>query len=79
MRHGITPDISAYLQFQFWKPILYLDVEESWPNTKKRAAHWLGVCLNIGDALTYYVCDSQSKQVLARSVVRPFSSNKRVA
>ena len=26
-QQGVTPDISAYLQFTFWQPILYLDHE----------------------------------------------------
>ena len=73
---GVTPDISADLQFSFWQPILYLDNEHSWPSSKEHPRHWLGVCHNIGDALTYWVLDDQSKQVLARSVVRPFHSNK---
>ena len=33
---------------------------------------------NIGDFLTYWIFDDQSRQVLARSVVRPFNRNKRV-
>jgi len=35
MRHGSTPDISAYLQFTFWEPILFLDTEETWPATRE--------------------------------------------
>ena len=33
---------------------------------------------NIGDLLTFWIFDAQSKQVLARSVVRPFCKNKKV-
>ena len=33
---GITPDISAYLQFTFWQPILYLDHEAVWTSFKER-------------------------------------------
>ena len=77
-RHGITPDISAYLQHTFWEPILYLDHEEVWPTTKERAGRWVGIAHNIGDALTYWILDEQSKRLLARSVICPFHSNKRV-
>jgi hypothetical protein len=30
---GSTPDISAYLQYTFWQPILFLDHEAVWPAT----------------------------------------------
>ena len=68
-RTGITPDISPWLQFTFWQPILFLDNEDSWPSSKERAGYWLGVSENIGDFLTYWIFDDQSKQMLARSVV----------
>ena len=72
---GVTPDISAFLQFTFWQPILYLDHKAVWPASKECSGHWLGVAHNIGDSLTYWILDDQSKQVLARSVVRPFYEN----
>jgi hypothetical protein len=77
-RTGVTPDISAYLQFRFWQPVLYLDHEESWPSSKERAARWVGVAQNVGDHLTFWIVDDQSKQLLARSVVRPYYGNRRV-
>ena len=78
MRHGVTPEISAYLQHCFWDPILYFDHEASWPATKERSGRWVGVAENVGDILTFWVVDDQSKQLLARSVVRPFHANRRV-
>ena len=30
---GIAPDISTFLQFSFWKPILYASNETSFPRT----------------------------------------------
>ena len=77
-RHGITKDISAYLQFQFWERVLYLDHEESWPSSKERPGYWVGVAENVGDILTYWIFDDQTKKLVARSVVRPFNKNKRV-
>ena len=76
-RHGVTPDISAFLQHKFWDPILYLDHEETWPTTKERSGRWIGVSHNVGDCLTYWIVDDQSKRVLARSVVRPYFRNLR--
>jgi hypothetical protein len=77
-RTGVTTDISPWLQFQFYQPILYLDNENSWPSSKERSGYWLGISENIGDFLTYWILDDQSKQVLARSVVRPNNRNRRV-
>src|SRR6476620_3839407 len=76
--HGITPDISTYLQYTFWQPVLFLDHEAVWPATNERSGRWLGVAHNIGDAMTFWVLDDQSKQVLARSVIRPLKYNNRV-
>ena len=78
MRTGVTQDISAWLQFTFWQPVLFLDVENSWPSTKERSGRWVGVAENVGDALTFWIVDDQSKQLLARSVVRPNQHNHRV-
>ena len=77
-RHGVTPEISSFLQHKFWDPILYYDHEAAWLETKERSGRWVGVAENIGDVLTYWIIDDQSKQLLARSVVRPFWGNKRV-
>ena len=60
MRHGVTPDISAYLQFTFWQPVVFLDTEESWPTTRERPGCWLGVAHNIGDCLAYWLYDDQT-------------------
>ena len=75
---GVTPDISAYLQFTFWQPILYLDHEAEWPSSKERSGRWIGLAQGIGDLLTFWILDDQSKHILARSVVRPYNKNLRV-
>lgn len=75
---GVTPDISAYLQFTFWQPILYLDHEAEWPSSRERSGRWNGIAKSIGDVLTFWILDDQSKHILSRSVVRPFTENLRV-
>lgn len=57
---------------------MYLDHEAEWPASKERSARWVGVAHGISDALTFRVLDDPSKQILARSVVRPFNKNHRV-
>jgi hypothetical protein len=78
IRTGVTQDISAYLQFKFFEPILYLDHENTFPMSKERTGRYLHVAENIGDKLTYFIYDEQTRQVLARSVVRTKGRNYRV-
>jgi hypothetical protein len=77
-RTGVTPDISALLQFSFWERVLFLDHEASFPSSKERSGYWCGIAENVGDALTFKVYDDQTGIVLARSVVRPYKNNLRV-
>jgi hypothetical protein len=77
-RTGVTTDISPWLQFQFYQGILHLDNEARWPSSKERSGYWLGISENIGDFLTYWILDDQTKQVLSCSVVRPYNRNRRV-
>ena len=58
--------------------VLFLDHEASWPSTKERTGYWIGVCKNIGDMLTFWIYDDVTRQVVARSVVRPATGNLRV-
>ena len=71
---GMTPDISALLQFYFYQPIYYAQ-ENSFPNVKEQFGHWLGVTENKGDALTYYIL-SENKQILVRLLVCPITNTK---
>ena len=68
-RHGHTPDISAYLLFEFYEKIYYLDSEEKYPHTKEKKGRFMGVADNIGDALTFTILTDDNK-LLTRSVVR---------
>ncbi len=77
-RHGVHSDISAYSQHAFWDPILYLDHEETCPNLREGSGQWVEIAHNIGDSLTYWVLDNQTKRVLACSVIRSFSGNRKV-
>ena len=69
MRHGVTPDISAYILFTFWEKILYLDNEQSYPNSKEVPGYFLGVAKHSGDALTFNILTLHGT-ILTRSVIR---------
>ena len=49
VRTGVTKDISAWLQYSFWQPVMYLDHKETQLASKERTGRWLGVTENIGD------------------------------
>ena len=42
-RHGITPDISAYIMFSFWEPVYYLEPSTPHPHSKELPARFLGL------------------------------------
>ena len=71
VRRGETVDISAYLQFQFYDKVYYLDPLEVYPNTQEKTGYWVGVADNVGDALTYEILTDDTIQITNRSVVRP--------
>ena len=58
--------------------MLFLDHEGDWPSSSERSGRWVGIAHGIGDILTFWILDDQSKYILARSVVRPFTKNLRV-
>eukprot|EP00957_Ditylum_brightwellii_P017029 1284515-Ditylum_brightwellii.AAC.1 len=42
---GVTPDISALLQYQFYQ-LVYFSDKDVFPNSDERLGHWLGVAEN---------------------------------
>jgi hypothetical protein len=82
VRHGGMQDISAFLEYRFYEPVLYLDTDESFPSSKEKPGWWVGVANNVGDALTFKILTEDTHKVIHRSVVRPAKDdrfrNKRV-
>ena len=68
--HGHTPDMSAFLQHQFWERICF-EVDESSPSTKELPGYWLGVSKTVGDAMTFDIHSPTSDKVLQRSAICP--------
>ena len=67
-RHGYTPDISPFLQYQFYEKIYY-KTEEKAPNAKEQAGYWLGVNHTVGDLLTYDIFTDDTENIIQRSVI----------
>ena len=68
-RHGSTPDISAYIIFHFWEAILYLEANNSFPDSKELPGRFLGVAKNVGDALTFVILSQEGTRIQC-SVIR---------
>ena len=70
---GTTPDISPFLQFDWNDLVVYHTPNKTFPHTQEATGRFVGVCPNIGDALTYFILTEDTEQVIARSNVRPFT------
>ena len=71
--YGTPPDISAYLNFHWWQPVLYRMENPHFPSTSIEGhGRWVGVAETQGDALTYLILTDDTKQVIVRSMVRAF-------
>ena len=68
--YGETPDISAIIQFSWLQLVLYYNKMASYPQPKEVLGHFVGIAINVGDALTFKVL-TEHDQVLCRSVIRP--------
>ena len=64
-------DISAYLNFYFYQPVLY-SIDNKWPSeSPEKSGRWMGEAHYVGDALTYKIIMDDTKKIIYRSAVRP--------
>ncbi len=70
---GETPDISEYIEFEFHDWIKYWDPHAKMPG--EQLGKWLGVCKNVGAAMTYWVLKDNGN-VIARSTVRKLNKDE---
>jgi len=68
--HGVTPDITVLLQFQFWEPVYYTRYDTKFPaDSTEDLGRFVGIAENVGHAMTFKVLTADRK-VIHRSVVR---------
>ena len=70
MVFGITPDISEYIEFEFYDYCWYWNTPQSYPHEKKQIGRWLGIAHRVGQSMVYYIMNTNGK-VIARSTVIP--------
>lgn len=70
---GFTPDISEYVEFQFYDYCWYWDTPQGYPHEKKHIGRWLGVAHRVGQSMVFWIMNNNG-QVIARSTVIPVQS-----
>lgn len=70
--HGSTVDISPILRFHFWQPV-YVKVDDAkFPSESREIrGRMVGFAENIGHAMTFLVLTDDTRQIIARSNIRP--------
>jgi hypothetical protein len=66
---GETPDISEYMDFDFYQFIKYRDATSD-RDDPIQLGRWLGIAHDVGTAMTYWIL-KENGQVICRSTVRP--------
>jgi hypothetical protein len=77
---GETPDISEWVDFDFYDWIWYHDPPDTMAETTeeiRKLGKWLGVANRVGSALTYWVLTEAAK-VIARSTVQHVTAQEQL-
>jgi len=79
VRDGLTPDISALVQFKFWEEVYYQQHPKKFPRPggNEGKGRWLGHAPDYGDHLCYYILTDDTTQIIVRSMVRPVVNSPR--
>jgi hypothetical protein len=71
---GDTPDISKWIEFDWYQPVWYHEPGDFPNNDKERVGRWLGISHRIGQALCYWILPV-SGEPIARTTVRPWTDD----
>jgi hypothetical protein len=67
---GYTPDITTFLQFEFWEPVYYSKYDATFPeDPTELLGRFVGISEHVGNAMTFKVMTSEEK-IISRAVVR---------
>jgi hypothetical protein len=72
---GNTPDISEFVQFDWYQPVWYIDPAVQFPDDSRKLGRWIGVAHDVGSPMTFWVLP-QSCKVLARSTVTSLTDDE---
>jgi len=67
---GVTPDISAMLEYHFYEPVYYKAVKPRFPKENVEEQGWfVGISENVGNAMTFLIL-TRNDTLIERSVTR---------
>jgi hypothetical protein len=72
---GRTPDISEYLDYQWYQTVWYYDQEAQFPEDRRKLGKWIGVAHRVGQALCYYILPESSHPIV-RSTVQALTNDE---
>jgi hypothetical protein len=80
VRDGETPDISGFLQFEFWDPVYCRSANSSFPikGGNEKLSRWCGRAQNYGDKMCYWIYTDDTHELIIRSMVRPVKQSERL-
>ena len=74
---GITPDISALLEYTFYEPVYYLSADTHFPSSSnEKPGRFVGIAETVGDALTYKILTDDTKKIIYRSAIRTATTDQ---
>ena len=68
-----TPDISKYVEFEFYDYCWYWDTPQSYPHEKKQLGRWLKVAHRVGQSMVFWIMNTNGK-VIGRSTFSPLDA-----
>ena len=68
MVFGHTPDISEYVEFEFYDYCWYWDTPKSYPHEKNQVGRWLRVAHRVGQSKFFWIINTNGK-VIRQSTV----------
>ena len=66
---GLSPDISMFLAFHFYEPVLYAADNKYPSESTELSGRFVGFAVNQGDAMTFLILTDDTEQVIVRSAV----------
>jgi hypothetical protein len=64
---GNTPDISEFLEYEWYQPVWYYDLAP-FPQQRKRIARWIGIAHRIGQAMCYWLLPESGIPIARTSI-----------
>ena len=71
---GDTPDISEYVEFEWYQPIWYYEAN-AFPEERRKLGRWIGVAHRIGQAMCYWIIP-ESGVPIARTTIQMITSDE---